>query len=603
MVKKRYILGCYIIGVVLLMSFVSAASSASVAYIYKSKTDTKIINLFSDLKLKVDLIKESTLPQDLSSYKFIFIGDERFSEEIPIDKYPSVIMNHYITGKVGLGNDGISRLVSTMPLQVNFNGDEVAVYSSAKDSRGISIPYYYLDKQNKASSLSQYAGTYTTSSGANFGDVISLGTKGDELVNGNVLQDNLCFFGISKTDYWTDEAETLFKDCIKHVFDYTTIPEPVITCSKDSDCGVNQLIGSPFCSNNNVFKNYITWTCNNPGTEGSYCNNETVGQLVQECQLGCLNGKCKEPAVIVCSNNNDCNDNNSSTEDICNNPGTSNSICIHNIYLNPITCNSNNDCNDNNSTTVDTCINNGTTDSMCIYNIYNTNNITNNITYIKLVTFVAVPSQDSVKLSFSAITDNNILVKGYLLSMDRQKWILVTSPSTSYTFNGLSPSTDYVFYAKAIDSKNISSDEMNITVRTLNVPPVTPPSSGGGGGGGGSITPITGSFSYCTITWECSEWTACKDSKQTRVCSYPADKCKPEQDKPIEAQSCVETPVVISTDNTTGADNNDTGTKSNVITGASIAELLGKNSWIAAVAILVIGGIVYYFARKFTKTA
>jgi hypothetical protein len=250
MVKRIYILSCYIIGVVLLMSLVTASTS-DVAYIYKGTSDSKIVNLFSDLGLKVDLVRESSLPTDFSGYKFIFVGDENFAKDIPVDKYPTVFMNHYITGKVGLGKDGISRLVSTMPLQVNFNGNEIAVYNSAKDRNGIAIPYYYLDNQTKSGSLEQYAGTYTTSSGENVGDVISLGISGDKLTNGNVLSDNICFFGITETDYWTSGAETLFKDCIKHVYDYTYVPPVVINCSNDSKCDDSNSHTLDKCTNPN----------------------------------------------------------------------------------------------------------------------------------------------------------------------------------------------------------------------------------------------------------------------------------------------------------------------------------------------------------------
>lgn len=542
--NKKYILAFYLIILVLLVSFVSASN---VAYIYKSKTDQNILDIFSDLGYKVDLIKESSLPMDLSSYGLVFLGDENFAKEIQVYQYPVVIMNHYIVKKIGLTDSGISRLVSIRPLEVNFNGESLKVYTSAKDKNGVSIPYYYLNRQNIASSLDQYAGTYTTSSGVNFGDVISFGTEGDVLANGKVLQDNLCFFGISETDYWTTNSKDLFLSCIEHV--YTAVSNPATTCTKDSDCGVNRLIGLPFCSNTNVFGNFISFKCNSPGTDLSYCSNSTSAQLIQNCSLGCNDGKCNE-----------------------------------------VTCNTNNDCNDNNSTTVDSCINPGTQNSICVYNIYNT--------LIRVVSFVATPYSTRIVLNFSATTEGNGIVKGYLLSSNHQNWTLVLSSETGYVFDGLTPSTDYLFYAKALNVNNIQSNEVNISMTTLASDGNEGLSAVSGGGGSGA----GGGFSYCSTQWQCTDWSECTDSRQTRTCSVPSSMCAPEVDKPSESQACVESLKTESNSSSGGNENKTNNAGFFPITGAAIADMFGgKNTWLGVLIVIAIIGAVYFFVRKFTK--
>lgn len=565
MVNKKYILWLSIFIVVLLIGSISAANDAHVAYIYKSKSDKNILNLFSNLRLKVDLIKESSLPMDLSDYKFVFVGDENFAKDIPIDEYPIVIMNHYIPKKTGLvDNVGISQLVSNKPLFVNFQGRQVKVYNAYKDNRGASLSYYYLDNANMAASLEQYLGTYSTSSGADFGTVSAFGSSGDVLDNGDVLKQNICFFGITRTDYWSNDAVNFFKDCVKYVFDYTTIPPETIVCSKDFDCGANQLIGLPSCSNNNVFRNFISFKCNNPGINTSYCTNQTSLQLVEGCADGCSNGKCN---AVSCTKNSDCDDGNFLTEDVCVKEGTTDSICIHNIYT--------------------------------------------NVTQLKLVSFVATLGINFVTLNFSATQENDSVIRGYLLSKDRENWILVSSPATGYVFEGLNEGTAYVFYAKAIDINGINSEEMSISVITLSSGDGGSDngggsgggggSSGGGGSGGGSIIPISGSFSYCTIKWECSSWSECKDGKQIRACSFPAGKCTPEGDKPIESQSCIETIETESNNVSLDAENpfgNESEKSSNLITGAAIADFV-KSSWLGAVIVLaVIAGIGYWFFKR-----
>jgi uncharacterized repeat protein (TIGR01451 family) len=72
----------------------------------------------------------------------------------------------------------------------------------------------------------------------------------------------------------------------------TAVQAQNITCSQNSDCGTNGYVDGMFCQNNNVFQNYKTYTCNNPGTVNSYCSNSTQSQLQQTCNQGCSNGSC-----------------------------------------------------------------------------------------------------------------------------------------------------------------------------------------------------------------------------------------------------------------------------------------------------------------------
>ncbi|MCX6721228.1 MAG: hypothetical protein NT026_01345 [Candidatus Staskawiczbacteria bacterium] len=67
-----------------------------------------------------------------------------------------------------------------------------------------------------------------------------------------------------------------------------------ITCSSNSQCGTNALTGSLFCQGNSVYQNYITYTCNNPGTASSTCSNSTAPQLQSNCtgNQTCSNGSC-----------------------------------------------------------------------------------------------------------------------------------------------------------------------------------------------------------------------------------------------------------------------------------------------------------------------
>jgi len=65
-----------------------------------------------------------------------------------------------------------------------------------------------------------------------------------------------------------------------------------IECSLNSECGVNGFVGNMFCQDNDVYQDYRTYLCNNPGTGLSNCGYEDVAQKVDECAYGCVNGEC-----------------------------------------------------------------------------------------------------------------------------------------------------------------------------------------------------------------------------------------------------------------------------------------------------------------------
>ena len=190
-----------------------------VAYIFKNdmKIDHNVINALEELNLEVDLIQEDTLPINLTEYRLIYVGDERFTniENIPINKKPTIISNYYYGYDSGITDRaGISQLGSTAPLTVNINGTSVQVYTEAFLRARLAVPYYFLNNRNKLSSLTQIAATKKTSSGT-LGDVISYATPGTTLTNGETVEENICFFGIVKSEFWTPDAKNLFKNCAR----------------------------------------------------------------------------------------------------------------------------------------------------------------------------------------------------------------------------------------------------------------------------------------------------------------------------------------------------------------------------------------------------
>lgn len=66
-----------------------------------------------------------------------------------------------------------------------------------------------------------------------------------------------------------------------------------IACSSSTNCGTSGWAGSPYCGGDgNVYRDYINYQCNFPGTCSSSCSSQTTGYTYQTCSNGCTNGMC-----------------------------------------------------------------------------------------------------------------------------------------------------------------------------------------------------------------------------------------------------------------------------------------------------------------------
>jgi len=287
MAKRRIIL----LSVLLLILLSFFASAEDVAYIYRKnfKIDNNILQVFNESGLSVKFINDNNIPSSLSQYRLIFVGDENFVNEnrIPINDKRSIMVNYYHADFWGLTDgEGVSQLASNSPLSVLKSGVMVPVYTSATEIRrpAISLQYYYLEKENKADNLTSIAKTEVTSSGADFGDVIAYAPKGVRLSNGKTQKENLCFFGIVRSDYWTPQAKSMFENCVNFV---------ASICSTNSECQ-NETFTNNFCFEDDVYKKRTSSICQNPGKANSQCVESESNEIVEDCQFGCSNGQCKE---------------------------------------------------------------------------------------------------------------------------------------------------------------------------------------------------------------------------------------------------------------------------------------------------------------------
>lgn len=114
-------------------------------------------------------------------------------------------------------------------------------------------------------------------------------------------------------------------------------PRCVVECQTDGGCGTDGWIGSDYCSGDDVWNTWRTWTCNNPGTSSSSCSYADITQLKEDCADTCEAGVC---ITSACNSDADCPDDSysdiyCSANDIyrdlasftCINPGTPSSEC------------------------------------------------------------------------------------------------------------------------------------------------------------------------------------------------------------------------------------------------------------------------------------
>jgi hypothetical protein len=64
-----------------------------------------------------------------------------------------------------------------------------------------------------------------------------------------------------------------------------------ISCYTDENCGESGYTGEPYCTDNEVHRQYIDFNCLNPGTGEAYCIYQYEDRLIETCAL-CENGAC-----------------------------------------------------------------------------------------------------------------------------------------------------------------------------------------------------------------------------------------------------------------------------------------------------------------------
>lgn len=76
---------------------------------------------------------------------------------------------------------------------------------------------------------------------------------------------------------------------------YSCQPAPQIDCASDLDCGTTIFVTNYYCSANTVYKSYVNYSCQNPGTINALCINVTGQISFNYCNPAmnktCVNGQ------------------------------------------------------------------------------------------------------------------------------------------------------------------------------------------------------------------------------------------------------------------------------------------------------------------------
>ncbi|MCX6709580.1 MAG: hypothetical protein NTV63_01330, partial [Candidatus Woesearchaeota archaeon] len=295
------------------------AEAKSVAYILKNTANPvqKYMDVFSGMGFSVSLIDEAHLSStNFANYDFMFIGDQDFVNPalIPVNQYKALITTSYSDGmNAWHWSKKASSIVSSYPLRTSIIATShtivenfttpIQVYTQCCYQGTLGIPASFLSRFDKSGYL-----TVVTSTTNNENDgIIITAVPGTRLKDGFYANAKGAFFGITETEYWTPEAEQLFRQTIiwlskddvspiinlvqpePKVYNTNLIPveftssEPV-SCTYHLDSGAETPITSPSTITAAEGSHTLVLTCldssSNPATATRAFSVDTVSPVV-----------------------------------------------------------------------------------------------------------------------------------------------------------------------------------------------------------------------------------------------------------------------------------------------------------------------------------
>ncbi|MBU1051154.1 MAG: hypothetical protein KJ718_01225, partial [Nanoarchaeota archaeon] len=315
MIKKEAL------GITIFLIFFSAAmASATVDVAYVALTPDYIkqefIDVLNELSFSYDLVYSNQISSyDFSTVRLILLNNDYFPNwyEIPTNNYPAVIANGRNIVQWGW-TKRVTTASQSVPMLIHINtshelGQGMNEITQVYNHEAPDI--YYLDKRDVYDGLDIIGSNIYDNEDA----IIAIATEGTILTRSGRpdthINANSCFFGVTESEYWTNDSKELFKRCINFV---------AITCLDDSYCP-DQEAGDPYCLNDDAYQDILDFHCENPGTSSSMCVDDMVTVLIEDCDdtfETCSDGACVE-LIIACYDDEDCGINSWSGEETCQN--------------------------------------------------------------------------------------------------------------------------------------------------------------------------------------------------------------------------------------------------------------------------------------------
>jgi len=212
-----------------------------VAYVVKdsSKPNQQFIKALNDLGYSYELIGESQVAKtDFTKYRMILLGNEKI-KDVPVENFNSLIVNPsyyplWSASKGSLTSNHIQTAYNsnketeiTKDVRETFN-----VYTATKTPSGISLQTHYLDRTKRTGVL---------------GITLTSNKITDRKKYAIAIKENpkRVFFGITESEYWTQDSKKLFYNSIEWILMEDNNPPqldseiPIVQWEKNNAANIN----------------------------------------------------------------------------------------------------------------------------------------------------------------------------------------------------------------------------------------------------------------------------------------------------------------------------------------------------------------------------
>ena len=324
-------------------SFAAAVDNAAYIVRNTARPNAVLLAALQESGVQVTLIDDDKIPQtDFGTYDLVLVGNERIKNvnKLPLGITPLLLVDSQLARTIGLASRvGYVGANSALLGEVNIPSHPLTtgfpsifdIYTGCCKPNGVSVPAYYLTEIKPAGTMGIIREQYALSNDYYNNFHVSVLCPGATLLGKTTpLQEQIMFFGITETSYWTPRTRELFKRSVQ----FGCVPQP--ECDDGIDNDHDGLIDYPNDPQ-----------CESPidDNEGPAICGDGVREHPEQCDDGnLLNGDGCSSSCAITKQCNDAIDNDGDGKtDYPQDPGCTNPI-DDNEGDGPIACTTNADC-------------------------------------------------------------------------------------------------------------------------------------------------------------------------------------------------------------------------------------------------------------------